>query len=172
MKLTMAIALALLWISTASAQWEIIDRTDDFTGEVSRKAESAPTVVQGHPRLTTTGGISVRCVKRAKLIRLWIDSFYFGNVEDYVRKKIDTNADGKIQEWTGLITDMYDDGESSLMIPDRPQKRKFLAMLTSANTLKVRVRSHDGYAAMMDINMEGAEQAIRQVCPNYSPQQP
>ncbi len=160
MKLAMAIALTLLWASTTSAQWTVIDSTDDFTGEVSRSAASAPTEVQGldYP---ATGGITVRCGKREKLIRLWIDGFYFRETLTGTTKEFATNADGKIEQWTGLITDMFDDGESSMLIANGPAPtKKFLAMLASANTLKVRVRNMLGYAAVLDINMEGAERAI------------
>ena len=73
-----------------------------------------------------------------------------------------TNADGKIEDWE--ISEVSDD---QMLVFDA--RERFVDMLAYASSLKVRARSRrDGYATL-DINMEGAEQAIRKACPNYSP---
>ena len=158
------VLFAFAFSARAEAQWKVFDVTDDFTGEFSRRAVSPLAAAKGGPWFTTQGGLFVWCGGTGKdmLAGLLFDYFVFHDEGRYASKKFSTNADGKIERWKA--TDSDSGKALYVYATDR-----FVDMLAYAKSLKVRARSHhDGYATM-DINMEGAEQAIRKACPNYSP---
>ena len=168
MKRTMAIGILAL-AGSALAQWEVSERTDDFTGEVSRTAVSSLTDAEGGAWYTNYGLLSIGCFGREGKVVLVFDSIVFSNNALYGSgSAFQTNVDGEIKEWSGS-PHQASSGDSLLLAGS--EAGEFLDMLTKASNLKVQVWAHQEGPVLLDINMEGAEQAIRQVCPNYAPQE-